>query len=148
MLLPRIREDIDEHKKLNFHLYLALKKALFKPAAFFKGFLLPLCEERNCTLREGTLQAQNAGFIFLLISFAAAIIGSALSKVSIPALQSSVALLHLAEMEYSGSNSMFIRVLIEKKYALPYRVIDALVAHFVQFAGEKRFAFAPPCFLS
>ena len=44
VLLPRVRDDIAEYKKLNFHLYQALRKALFKPGAFFKGFLLPLCE--------------------------------------------------------------------------------------------------------
>ena len=43
-LLPRVRDDIAEFKRLNFHLFMALKKALFKPAAFFKGILLPLCE--------------------------------------------------------------------------------------------------------
>ena len=51
VLLPRVRDDIAEYKKLNFHLYQALRKALFKPGAFFKGFLLPLCEVRlsvNC----------------------------------------------------------------------------------------------------
>lgn len=37
VLLPRIRDDIAEYKKLNFHLYSALKKALFKPGAWFKG---------------------------------------------------------------------------------------------------------------
>ena len=41
--------------RLNFHLYQALRKALFKPGAFFKGFLLPLCESGNCTLREATI---------------------------------------------------------------------------------------------
>jgi len=43
-LLPIIRADIEENKKLKFHHYQALKKALFKPASFFKGFLLPLLE--------------------------------------------------------------------------------------------------------
>lgn len=33
----------------------------------------------------------------------------------------------------TGSNSLFIRVLLDKKYALPYRVIDALVFHFLRF---------------
>lgn len=47
VLLPRVRDDIAEYKKLNFHLYQALRKALFKPGAFFKGFLLPLCEVRE-----------------------------------------------------------------------------------------------------
>jgi essential nuclear protein 1 len=43
ILLPRVRGDIAKHKKLNYHLYQALGKALFKPDAFFKGILLPLC---------------------------------------------------------------------------------------------------------
>lgn len=37
VLLPRVRDDIAEYKRLNFHLYMALKKALFKPGAWFKG---------------------------------------------------------------------------------------------------------------
>ena len=114
VLLPRIRDDIPEYKRLNFHLYMALRKALFKPAAFFKGVLLPLCESRTCTLRE------------------AIVIGSVLAKNSIPMLHSAAALLKIAEMEYSGANSIFLRILLDKKYALPFRVIDAVVDHFVR----------------
>ena len=47
LLLPRVRDDIAEYKRLNFHLYMSLKKALFKPAAFFKGILIPLCQVRK-----------------------------------------------------------------------------------------------------
>ena len=39
LLLPRVRDDIDEYQRLNYHLYQALRKALFKPGAFFKGEL-------------------------------------------------------------------------------------------------------------
>jgi cobalamin biosynthesis Co2+ chelatase CbiK len=49
-------------------------------------------------------------------------------------LHSAVALMKLAEMPYSGVASLFIRVLCDKKYALPHRVLDALVAHFVRTA--------------
>ncbi|GBB89556.1 hypothetical protein RclHR1_16290002 [Rhizophagus clarus] len=120
VLLEKVRDDIHENKKLNYHLYMALKKALYKPAAFFKGILFPLCESGTCTLKE------------------AAIIGSIISKVSIPMLHSSAALLRLAEMEYSGPNSLFIRILLDKKYALPYKVVDALVFHFLRFKNDER----------
>ncbi|RKP27238.1 Bystin-domain-containing protein [Syncephalis pseudoplumigaleata] len=121
ILLERVREDIRETKKLNYHLYMALKKALYRPAAFFKGILFPLCESGTCTLRE------------------AAIIGSVLAKVSVPVLHSSAALMHLANMEYTvGPNSLFMRILIDKKYALPYKVVDAVVFHFVRFKSETR----------
>ncbi|KAJ3332507.1 hypothetical protein HDU76_014008 [Blyttiomyces sp. JEL0837] len=119
-LLDRVRDDIAETKKLNYHHYMSLKKALYKPSAFFKGLLLPLCESGTCTLRE------------------AAIIGSVITKVSIPIEHSAAALWKIAEMNYSGANSFFIRVLLDKKYALPYQVIDALVAHFLRFKNDHR----------
>ncbi|KAI3809656.1 hypothetical protein L1987_19253 [Smallanthus sonchifolius] len=34
--------------------------------------------------------------------------------------------------------SYFIKLLVEKKYALPYRVIDAMVAHFMRFCEDSR----------
>lgn len=120
VLLPRIRDEIAEYKRLNFHLYMSLKKALFKPGAWFKGILLPLCESGTCTLRE------------------AVIIGSIITKCSIPVLHTSAAMLKIAEMEYNGANSIFLRLMIDKKYALPFRVIDALVFHFLSFRTDKR----------
>ncbi|GAA5821753.1 hypothetical protein JCM3770_003162 [Rhodotorula araucariae] len=120
ILLEKVREEIGESGKLSVHTYMALKKAIYKPAAFFKGLLFPLCESGTCTLRE------------------AAILGSVLTKVSVPVLHSGAALLKLAEMEYTGPNSLFIRVLLDKKYALPYKVVDALVFHFLRFKRDTR----------
>ncbi|KAK6341696.1 snoRNA-binding rRNA-processing protein [Orbilia brochopaga] len=112
ILLERVRDDIQEHKKLNVHLYKALKRALYKPSAFNKGFLFPLCASDICTLRE------------------AQIVGSVLARVSIPVLHSAAALQYLCEMEYTGPACIFIKVLIEKKYALPYTTIDAVCFQF------------------
>lgn len=120
VLVPRIRDDIEEYKRLNFHLYQALKKALFKPGAFFKGIIIPLCESGDCTLRE------------------AVIIGSIMARNHIPLLHSCAAMLKIAEMDYSGANSIFLNILIQKKYALPYRVIDALFYHFYRFLNDRR----------
>lgn len=44
VLLKRVREDIRKNKRLHDSLYQSLKKSLYKPAAFFKGILLPLCQ--------------------------------------------------------------------------------------------------------
>ncbi len=68
----------------------------------------------------------------------AAIISSVLAKVSVPMLHSAAALLHLASMPYKGPTSLFIRVLLDKKYALPYKVVDALVFHFLRFADPSK----------
>lgn len=120
VLLPRIRDDLAEYSRLNAHLYAALRKALFKPAAFMKGIILPLLESGDCTLRE------------------AIIVGSVIARNQIPVLHSSACLLKICEMEYTGANSIFIRTFLEKRYALPYRVIDAAVFHFIKFEHDKR----------
>lgn len=129
VLLPVVREDIRETKKLNVHLYKSLKKALYKPAAFFRGFLFPLAGSGTCTLREAT------------------IIASVLARVSIPVLHSATALYRLCEIaaeqmmhdvESAGACNIFIRTLLEKKYALPYRVVDALVFHFLRFRAVQQ----------
>lgn len=44
VLLPRVRDDIRKNKRLHFALYQSLKKAVYKPAAFNRGILLPLCK--------------------------------------------------------------------------------------------------------
>lgn len=114
VLLPRIRDDLSEYKKLNMYLYNSLRRALFKPAAFMKGIILPLLESGDCTLRE------------------ALIFCSVLSRSSVPILHSCACLLKICEMGYTGANSIFIRCFLDKAYALPYRVVDATVFHFLR----------------
>jgi essential nuclear protein 1 len=36
-------------------------------------------------------------------------------------------------MDYTGANSIFLRIFFDKKYALPYRVVDAAVFHFLRY---------------
>lgn len=120
VLLDSVRADIHSSKKLNYHYYMSLKKAVYKPAAFFKGILLPLCKE-DCTLRE------------------AAIVASVLQRVSIPVHHSAVAIHKLAQMtEYNGAASIFIKTLLNKKYSLPAPVIASLVRHFASFVQDDR----------
>jgi essential nuclear protein 1 len=86
---------------------------LFKPAAFFKGILLPLAED--ATSRE------------------AVIIGSILAKMSIPIMHASAALVKLTEYEYNIGSGYFIKVLLSKKYKLPTQVLDTLLDFFCKF---------------
>eukprot|EP00551_Chaetoceros_affinis_P012252 CAMPEP_0203668198 /NCGR_PEP_ID=MMETSP0090-20130426/4890_1 /ASSEMBLY_ACC=CAM_ASM_001088 /TAXON_ID=426623 /ORGANISM="Chaetoceros affinis, Strain CCMP159" /LENGTH=464 /DNA_ID=CAMNT_0050532571 /DNA_START=90 /DNA_END=1484 /DNA_ORIENTATION=+ len=119
VLLDAVRADILENHKLNYHYYRSLKKSVYKPAAFFKGILLPLCKS-NCTLRE------------------AAIVASVLQRVSIPVHHSAVAIHKLAQLEYSGASSIFIKTLLNKKYSLPAPVIGSLVRHFASFTNDHK----------
>lgn len=82
------------------------------------------CQERHeCLLSQAALSPVLCSYI---------------RRVSFPVLHSAAALARLASMAYSGVNSFFIRVLLDKKYALPYRVVDALVDHFLSFRKEER----------
>eukprot|EP00959_Pyramimonas_sp_CCMP1952_P181417 3793352-Pyramimonas_sp.AAC.1 len=120
VLLPACRADIKRNKRLHFALFQALKKSVYKPGAFYKGLLLPLCASGTCTVREAVIWS------------------SLLARVSIPVLHSSVAIMKIAEMPYTGVNSFFLSQLLNKKYALPHRVIDTLVEHFAKFESEDR----------
>lgn len=120
VLLDSVRADIHSNRKLNYHYYTALKKSVYKPAAFFKGILLPLCKE-GCTLRE------------------AVIVASVLQRVSIPMHHSAVAIHKLAQMDdYNGAASIFIKTLLNKKYSLPAPVVTSLINHFVRFADDDQ----------
>ncbi|KAF2028845.1 Bystin-domain-containing protein [Setomelanomma holmii] len=126
VLLPAVQDNIQETHKLNVHLYNALKKALYKPSAFFKGVVFPMLTDGSCTQRE------------------AVIVASVVAKVSVPVLHSAAALHRLCEIaaeqmssdpDAAGPCNIFIKTLLEKKYALPFKVIDALVFHFLRFRG-------------
>ncbi|OII74608.1 bystin EN1P like adaptor domain-containing protein [Cryptosporidium ubiquitum] len=117
ILYPTIRTNISQnYGKLNYHYYQALKKAIFKPAAWFKGILLPLAEDETCTIKE------------------AIIIGSILSKVSIPVLHTAAAIIKLSQIKiWNTCQTHFIMVLLSKKYSMPKKVIDELVDNFTKF---------------
>ncbi len=51
VLLPHVRRDIEENKRCHFALYQALKKAAYKPDAFFKVGMARFI----CLLGQGVL---------------------------------------------------------------------------------------------
>jgi hypothetical protein len=118
--VPRCRLDIEENGRLNFHLYHALKKATYKPGAFFKGIILPLCTAGDCSLKE------------------AVIFGSVMKKVSIPVLHSAAAMVKMSGMHYSPCQSIFFATLLDKKYSLPMRVIKDVLEHINVSSNDER----------
>lgn len=110
-LVPYVRLNIRKYNKLNIHLYNSLKKAIYKPAGFFKGVVFPIAE--NLTSKEAN------------------IIGSIIQKCSIPFAHSSSALIRLCELNgterISHGHFFFIKLLLSKKYALPSMVKVGIV---------------------
>ncbi|URE21267.1 Bystin [Musa troglodytarum] len=147
-------EDIRKNKRLRFALYQALKRSVYKPAAFFKGVLLPLCQEHALFRNQLSLEALFKKYPFLpfiqrIVQLKNLVVGVAcnlvISLVDKPLLLMhefiivhSAALMKLAELEYCGTTSYFIKPFLGKKYALPYRVLDAVVAHFMRFLEDTR----------
>jgi essential nuclear protein 1 len=132
VLLDSVRSDIHGNKKLNYHYYMALKKSVYKPSAFFKGIILPLARpDAECTLRE------------------AVIVASVLQRVSIPVHHAAVAIYKLATSPapstdgssasamYSGPVCIFLRALLNKKYSLPAPVIGSVVSYFCSFSKRS-----------
>lgn len=120
ILYPRIRSDINKHQgKLNYHLYQSMKHAIFKPAAFFRGIILPMCQE-DLTPRESVILA------------------SVLAKYSISHIHAGVAMIKICEMEYTGPVCLVLKTLINKKYSLPLRVVNTVCDYFCAFAEDER----------
>ncbi|KAK3688487.1 Bystin-domain-containing protein [Podospora appendiculata] len=126
VILDHVREDIHETKKLNVHLFNCLKRGLYKPAGFFKGFLFPLAASGTCTLRE------------------AQIISAVLTRVSIPTLHSAAAIKTLCDIaaeqasqqsDCVSATNYLLKALLEKRHALPWQCIDSLVFHFLRYAA-------------
>ena len=118
-LVPAIRNDIKKNRKLNIHYYNCLKKALFKPSAFFKGIILPM--SKTLTTKE------------------ASIIGSILRKCSIPSNHASASIVKLTQICKNDKKGIsvgalyFIRLLLVKKYAFPTEVKETLVNFFLSY---------------
>ena len=123
-LVPAIKSDIKKNKKLNIHYYNCLKRALFKPSAFFKGIILPM--SKSLSGRE------------------ASIIGSILRKCSIPNNHASAAIVKLSQLCQNDKKGVsvgalfFMRLLLVKKYALPKEVKDCLVKFFMSYYDFDR----------
>ncbi|KAJ2903758.1 bystin [Zalerion maritima] len=122
VLLPRFRQEIGEFNKVHRQIYNAIEKSLFKSVAFFTGFLFPLVFD-GCTVKE------------------AKVIASIMSQNKIPLLTGCVGLEKMCEVaaqeasstgELASASNMFIKTLIEKRYAMPFQVIDSLVFHFLR----------------
>lgn len=118
-LLEAVRRNFDETKNVNVHYFQALKKAIYKPAAFFKGIIFPIAQDPLTTLKEVSVYC------------------SVISNTSIPALHAAAALMKISVGEYSGPRFMIIRTLLDKKFALPSKSISYIFDYFFSFAHSE-----------
>ena len=75
-MVPAVKIDLQKNKKLNYHYYESIIKGLYKTNAWFKGILFQFCD-KTANLKE------------------IKVIESLLSKMTIPVISSSVALIKM-----------------------------------------------------
>jgi essential nuclear protein 1 len=117
-LLPRVLDDIMEYRKLNVHLFAAVKKAVYKPAAFIKGFLLPLCSADTFSLN------------------AAHVIRGVLNSVSLPVFHAATGMIKISQLPISSPVSYVLTGMIYKRYTLPSLAVESLLKYFNKFEGD------------
>ena len=131
-LLPKCLSNISQYSKLNYHLFQALRKAIFRPSLWFRGILFPFLKgqfhpeyktgerQKNKNESKGTIkQAQ--------------ILSAVLMKCSVPNVHASAAFLKILEFTYNGPVGVLIKLFIDKKFALPLSVIRRVTEWFLSF---------------
>ena len=118
-LLPRCMDDIMEYRKLNVHLFSALKKAVYKPEAFVKGIVLPWCQSDAFTMT------------------AAHVLRAVLASIKVPVVHAATAVVKLARLPICGPLSYVLAGLLKKRYSLPALAINALIRHFGSYDAEE-----------
>lgn len=111
VLLPKITKDLEESKELNVHYYNSMKKAIYRPGAFYKGLIIPLYREKSLTLKK------------------ASVIASILTKCTIPVLPSSAAIMIMCKSKFTSPRAIILKTLVEKNYSLPVKVLDEIVTY-------------------
>ncbi|KAI6213817.1 Bystin family protein [Aphelenchoides besseyi] len=114
-LLPRVLDDIMEFRKLNVHLFNALKKAVYKPTAFVKGILLPMCTSDSFSM------------------IVAHVIRGVLTAVSLPVFHAATAMIKIARLPVSSPISYVLTGMINKRYTMPSLAVDALIHYFCSY---------------
>ncbi|KAI6207303.1 Cell adhesion protein byn-1 [Aphelenchoides fujianensis] len=118
-LLPRVLDDIMEFRKLNVHLFNALKKAVYKPTAFVKGILLPMC---------------NSDAFSMIVAH---VIRGVLNAVSLPVFHAATAMIKISRLPISSPVSHVLTGLVNKRYTLPSMALDAVIRYFCSYELDE-----------
>ncbi|CAD5224299.1 unnamed protein product [Bursaphelenchus xylophilus] len=118
-LLPRVLDDIMEYRKLNVHLYTAVKKSIYKPTSFVKGLLLPICEPDMVSMNV------------------AHVVKAVIQSTSLPVFHAATAIIKLAQQRPTSSPVSYILTgFIQKRYTLPSLCIDSLLDYFCSYEDK------------
>jgi essential nuclear protein 1 len=112
VLAPRFQETIFNRDLISIHIQKAIKLSSNFPFVFFSSLILPICESKNCSIKEG------------------AMLGSIISKYHFAPSIIMVVLVRLLKKPITSSKCILCRIIVGKNYLIPHRIIDLLVDFF------------------
>ena len=112
VLAPRLQETIFRSKTYSVHIKKAIKISSMHPSIFFSSIILPICESKSCTIKEGVLLSS----IIWKYKFPRSIIMSTLVR--------------LIKEPITSTKCMILRVILSKNYLISLRIIDLLIDFF------------------
>ncbi|CAH8605015.1 unnamed protein product [Schistosoma bovis] len=113
-LLPKVKQDIEENKRLCVHLYEALIASMFRPEEFVSGVYLPWVQS-EISKTEGV------------------ILSNLIKRATLKSRFAAVALALTLEEDFSIPRSMVIETFLTKKYHLPEAAVQRIIDYFISF---------------
>ncbi|KAF5401621.1 Essential nuclear protein 1 [Paragonimus heterotremus] len=113
-LLPKVKQDIEENRRLCVQLFEALIASMFRPEEFVSGVFLPWIQS-EMSKTEGVILAH------------------LIKKATLKARFAAVALALSLEEEFSIPRSMVIEALLSKHYHMPEAALERVLQYFLSF---------------
>nr|AAW25277.1 SJCHGC09292 protein [Schistosoma japonicum] len=113
-LLPKVKQDIKENRRLCFHLFEALIASMFRPEEFISGVYLPWVQS-EMSKTEGI------------------ILSNLIKRATLKSRFAAVALALTLEEDFSIPRSMVVETFIAKKYHLPEAAVLRIINYFISF---------------
>ncbi|CAL8106633.1 unnamed protein product [Calicophoron daubneyi] len=113
-LLPKVKEDIEENRRLSVQLFEALIASMFRPEEFVSGVFLPWVQS-DMSKTEGV------------------ILSHLMKKASLRVRFGAVALALILDEEFSVPRSMVIEALLSKHYYMPEAALERVIHYFLSF---------------
>lgn len=135
-LLPKCLQNISQYGKLNYHLFQALRKAIYRPSLWFRGILFPFLKGQfNSEYKTGVRSSSNSFSMGTIKQ--SQILSAVLMKCSVPNVHASAAFLKILELKYTGPVGVLVKLFIDKKFALPLSVIRSVTQWFLDFGARS-----------
>jgi essential nuclear protein 1 len=122
VLAPRFQETIFNSNRYSIHIQKTMKMSTRFPSVFFSSVFLPMCESKNCSLKEG------------------AVLGMILSNYHFNPSSILSVLIRLLKPPVTPVKCLLMRTILCKNYIIPHRTLDLLVDFFI--SNRKKIFFS------